>query len=96
LKVESKIKLYTLKILKILEEAKFLCEKEIIKVSEREKTDDELELQSIDLDYETIHSEILKNIVLNEDDSGLSDFDEKRNEENQKKVFEIYILFCDF
>ena len=72
-----------------MEEAKFLCEKEIIKVSEREKTDDELELQSIDLDYETIHSEILKNIVLNEDDSGLSDFDEKRNEENQKKVFEI-------
>ena len=72
-----------------MEEAKFLCEKEIINVSEREKYDDELELQSIDLDYETIHSEILKNIVLNENDSGLSDFDEKGNEENQKKVFEI-------
>ena len=72
-----------------MKEAKFLCQKEKINDTGREKYDDELELQSIDLDYETIHSEILKNIVLNENDSGLSDFDEKRNEDNQKKVFEI-------
>ena len=72
-----------------LKEAKFLCQKEKINDTGREKYDDELELQSIDLDYETIHSEILKNIVLNENDSGLSDFDEKRYEDNQKKVFEI-------
>ena len=89
MKVESKIKVYTLKVLEILENAKCLCEKEVVRDSAREKYDDEIELQSIDLDYETIHSEILKNIELNENDSGLSDFDEKGNEDNQKKIFEI-------
>ena len=89
LKVESKIKLYTLKVLEKLQESKFLCEKESVNDFEREKYDDELELQYIDLDYETIHSEILKNIELKENDSGLSDFDEKGNENSQKKIFEI-------
>ena len=28
-------------------------------------------LHSIDLDYETIHSEILENIILDENDSGI-------------------------
>ena len=89
MKVESKIKVLTLKVLDNLKEAKFLCEKEKTNDTEREKYDDELELQSIDLDYETIHSEILKNIELNGNDSGLSDCDENGNEDNQKKVFEI-------
>ena len=40
------------------------------------------------MDYDTIHSEILDNIIFDENDSGLSDFDTE--EENQeKKIFEI-------
>ena len=41
-------------------------------------------LHSIDLDYETIHSEILENIILDENDSGISDFDD--NDETQEEV----------
>ena len=49
-----------------------------------------MELKSIDLDYETIHSEILENIIFDENDSGLSDLDTFETEEDQqKKIFEI-------
>ena len=44
------------------------------------------ELERLNLDYETIHSEILENIIFDENESGLSDFDEKETEleEDQK------------
>ena len=90
LKLEAKIKVYTLKVLNNLENAKILCENEDINNKEREKFEDELELQNIDLDFNTIHSEILENIIFDENDSGLSDFDTTVADENpKKKIFEI-------
>ena len=90
LTIEAKIKVYTLKVLNNLENAKILCENENINNNEREKFEDELELQSIDLDYDTIHTEILDNIFFDENDSGLSDFDANNERDNlKKKVFEI-------
>ena len=90
LTIEAKIKLYTIKIMKNLEYAKWLSKNEITNNNIREKSNDELELQSIDLDYDTIHSEILENIIFDEDDSGLSDFgsnEEKKNSKNE--IFNI-------
>ena len=90
LKLEAKIKVYTLKVLNNLENAKILCENENINNKEREKFEDELELQNIDLDFNTIHSEILENIIFDENDSGLSDFDTiVADEIPKKKIFEI-------
>ena len=90
MKLEAKIKVYTLKVLNNLENAKILCENENINNKEREKFEDELELQNIDLDFNTIHSEILENIIFDENDSGLSDFDTiVADEIPKKKIFEI-------
>ena len=89
LTLEAKIKIYTMKIMKNLENAKLLCENENTNDREGEKFVDELELQTIDLDYDTIHSEILDNIIFDENDSGLSDFDTTEEEESKKKIFEI-------
>ena len=90
LTLEAKINIYTLKIMKNLENAKNLCENEETGDRNGEKFNEEFELQSIDLDYDTIHSEILENIIFDEDDSGLSDFDTIENKEDeQKKIFEI-------
>ena len=90
LTLEVKINIYTHKILKNLENAKNLCEKEEAIDIDGEKLNEELELKSIDLDYETIHSEILENIIFDENDSGLSDLDTiEIGEDQQKKIFEI-------
>ena len=77
--------------MKNLENAKLLCKSENTNNREGEKFNDELELQTIDLDYDTIHSEILDNIIFDENDSGLSDFDttEEEKQNQQKKIFEI-------
>jgi len=90
LAIEAKIKLYTMKVMKNLELAKLLSKNEITNDSSREKFNDELELQSIDLDYDIIHSEILENIIFDENDSGLSDFDTNEEEDDSKnKIFNI-------
>ena len=110
LTLETKIKLYTLKVLKNLEDAKYLSKTEKnengnIKLTDEiymENNDIDYEtlnteisaLHSIDLDYETIHSEILENIILDENDSGISDFDDKEEEqkddkEKQERIFNI-------
>ena len=88
LTIELKIKLYTFKIMKNLELAKWLSKNEITNDNIREKFNDELDLQSIDLDYDTIHSEILENIIFDENDSGLSDFGS--NDEEKKSKNEIF------
>ena len=77
--------------MKNLENAKLLCKNENTNNREGEKYNDELELQTIDLDYDTIHSEILDNIIFDENESGLSDFDttEEEKQNQQKKIFEI-------
>ena len=74
--------------MKNLEYAKWLSKNEITNDNIREKFNDELDLQSIDLDYDTIHSEILENIIFDENDSGLSDFDS--NDEEKKSKNEIF------
>ena len=113
LTLEAKIKLYTIKVLKNFEDAKFLSESEKgeddrIKLSDEkfletndidyENTQKEIrELQKVDLDYETIHSEILENIIFEENESGLSDFDEKeeqaeddgKNYRRKEQIFDI-------
>ena len=91
LTLEAKIKIYTLKVMKNLENAKCLCKNEYTNEREGEKFLDELELQKIDLDYDTIHSEIIDNIIFDENDSDLSDFDtnEDENEKQEHKIFEI-------
>ena len=89
LTIEAKIKIYTLKILKNFENAKLLCGNESISNKERNLYPDEIELQKIGLDYDTIHSEILENIIFDENDSGISDFDIKEEENHKKKIFEI-------
>lgn len=113
LTLEAKIKLYTIKVLKNFEDAKFLSESEKgeddrIKLSDEkfletndidyENTQKEIrELQKVDLDYETIHSEILENIIFEENESGLSDFDEKeeqaeddgKNNRRKEQIFDI-------
>lgn len=113
LTLEAKIKLYTIKVLKNFEDAKFLSESEKgeddrIKLSDEkfletndidyENTQKEIrELQKVDLDYETIHSEILENIIFEENESGLSDFDEKeeqaeddgQNDRRKEQIFDI-------
>jgi hypothetical protein len=86
LTLEAKINLYTLKVKRNLEQAQILSKDEIAH-DRAEQDDDEIQLQSIDLDYNTVHSEILDNIIPEEDDSGVSDFEEE--EENKKKVFDI-------
>ena len=93
LNLETKIKLYTIKVFKNLEDAQFLSknenvgdERDIISDKSSFQTNDidydslikEIkDLESLELDYETIHSEILNNIIFEENDSGLSDFDDK-------------------
>ena len=89
LTLEAKIKIYTLKVMKNLENAKGLCKYENTNEKQSEKYPDELELQTIDLDYDTIHSEILDNIIFDENDSGLSDFDSTEEENEKKKIFNI-------
>ena len=88
LKTESRIKLCTLKIMKSLEEAELLSKNENENNWNREKFLDELKLEKIDLDYNTIHSEIIENIIVNEDDSGISDI-EIEEKEKIKKIFQI-------
>ena len=63
LTLEAKIKIYTMKVMKNLENAKLLCKTEETNNRNGEKFKDELALKSIDLDYDTIHSEILENII---------------------------------
>ena len=66
LKLESRIKICTLKIMKSLEDAEVLSKSENsenLNSMNREKFYDELELEKIDLDYNSIHSEILENII---------------------------------
>ena len=91
LTLEAKIKIYTLKVMKNLENAKCLCKNEYTNERDGEKFFDELMLQKFDLDYDTIHSEILDNIIFDENDSGLSDFDsgDDENEKQEHKIFEI-------
>ena len=101
LTLATKIKLYTIKVIKNFEEAKFLSENENSKFEQIKLSDEFLqtndidyenikneinELERLNLDYETIHSEILENIIFDENESGLSDFDEKETEleEDQK------------
>ena len=86
---KAKINIYTLKILKNLENAKNLCGSENINNKGRKQFKDELELEKIGLDYDTIHSEILENIIFDENDSGISDFGTKEEKNSQKKIFEI-------
>ena len=86
---KAKINIYTLKILKNLENAKNLCGSENINNKGRKQFKDELELEKIGLDYDTIHSEILENIIFDENDSGISDFETKEKKNSQKKIFEI-------
>ena len=88
LTLEAKIKIYTLKVLRNLENAKCLCKYECTNDREGDKFLDEIGLQDIDLDYDTIHSEILDNIIFDENDSGLSDFDDE-DEIQERKIFEI-------
>ena len=90
LTIEAKIKIYTMKMMKNLEYAKSMSQSEKTNNRMREKYNDELELQSIDLDYDTIHSEILENIIFDEDDSGVSDFSANEEEENlENKIFQV-------
>ena len=89
LTLDSRIKLCTLKIMKSLEDAELLSKNENSNNWKREKYFDELELEKIDLDYNTIHSEILENIILDENDSGISDLDNKDKEKNKKNIFQI-------
>ena len=93
LTIEAKIKIYTLKVMKNLENAKSLSQFERKSETNGEKFSDELALQAIDLDYESIHSEILENIIFDENDSGISDFDstdeEEKEQKEEKRIFEI-------
>lgn len=88
LTLEERIQICSDKILHTLENAKELS------IDERNEGHgiDESEFSSIDLDYETIHTEILENMILSENESGLSDFDEDNygeyDEEENKKFFE--------
>ena len=79
--------------MKNLENAKSLCQFERKSERNGEKFSDELDLQAIDLDYDTIHSEILENIIFDENDSGISDFDstdeEEKEQKEEKRIFEI-------
>ena len=88
---DSRIKICTLKIMKSLEEAEKLCKNENINTNNlgREKFDDELMLEKYDLDFNTIHSEILENIIVNENDSGISDLEINKEEKNKKEIFQI-------
>ena len=88
---DSRIKICTLKIMKSLEEAEKLCKNENIITNNlgREKFDDELMLEKYDLDFNTIHSEILENIIVNENDSGISDLEISKEEKNKNEIFQI-------
>ena len=88
---DSRIKICTLKIMKSLEEAEKLCKNENINTNNlgREKFDDELMLEKYDLDFNTIHSEILENIIVNENDSGISDLEINKEEKNKNEIFQI-------
>ena len=87
---DSRIKLCTLKIMKSLEEAEMLCKNENNSNNlGREKFDDELMLEKYDLDYNTIHSEILENIIVNENYSGISDLEINKEEKNRNEIFQI-------
>ena len=88
---DSRIKICTLKIMKSLEEAEKLCKNENIITNNlgREKFDDELMLEKYDLDFNTIHSEILENIIVNENDSGISDLEINKEEKNKNEIFQI-------
>ena len=77
-----------MKIMKSLEEAEKLSKNENHNDYNREKFIDELELEKVDLDYNTIHSEILENIIINEDDSGISDLDIDNEEKPKSKIFQ--------
>ena len=78
-----------MKIMKSLEEAEILSKDENLNNNKREKFLDELELEKIDLDYNTIHSEILENIIINEDDSGISDLDIDEQGKSKHDIFQI-------
>ena len=78
-----------MKIMKSLEEAEKLSKNENHNVYNREKFFDELELEKVDLDYNTIHSEILENIIINEDDSGISDLEIDNEEKPKSNFFQI-------
>ena len=88
---DSRIKICTLKIMKSLEEAEKLCKNENINTNNfrREKFDDELMLEKYDLNFNTIHSEILENIIVNENDSGISDLEISKEEKNKNEIFQI-------
>ena len=76
--------------MKSLEEAEMLCKNENNSNNlGREKFDDELMLEKYDLDYNTIHSEILENIIVNENDSGISDLEISKEEKNRNEIFQI-------
>ena len=76
--------------MKSLEEAEMLCKNENNSNNlGREKFDDELMLEKYDLDYNTIHSEILENIIVNENYSGISDLEINKEEKNRNEIFQI-------
>jgi len=89
LTLDSRIKVYTMKIMKSLEDAELLSKGENSNNIDRDKFYDELELEKIDLDYNAIHSEILENIIIDENDSGISDLDVSREESIKKELFQI-------
>lgn len=89
LTIEERIKICTEKILNTLENAKDLSLEE---KNEGNKYEEETELSCIDLDYETLHTEILDNIIITENDSGISDMEENLykdpSEKDKQKYFE--------
>ena len=78
-----------MKIMKSLEDAELLSKGENSNNLDRDKFYDELELEKIDLDYNAIHSEILENIIIDENDSGISDLDDSQEESTKKELFKI-------
>ena len=92
-----------MKILKNLENAKFLSKNENSENEFKNLSDDiflkandidtetlysELSnLKANDLDYEIIHQEILENIIFDENDSGLSDFSDKEYDSKEENKF---------
>lgn len=76
--------------MKSLEEAEMLSKNENNSNNlVREKFVDEIMLEKYDLDFNTIHSEILENIIVNENDSGISDLEISKEKKNKKEIFQI-------
>ena len=61
-----------------------------LSTSETPKNFYDSKLQSCDLDYETIHSELLENLIIDENDSGISDFEGSDSENDFENDREKY------